>query len=341
MKLRIATRKSELALTQTRWVASKIWEHAPEVDIEEVHIVTKGDRVTDKPLAAIGGKGLFISEVEAAVSRGEADLAVHSLKDVPGDVELAEGMDIVCTPEREDPRDVLLTRDGSKLDELSAGARVGTTSLRRVAQLHAQRPDLAYVTLRGNVGTRLRRLEEGKYDAIVLAAAGLKRLGLLEGRAHELLPIETCLPAVGQGTLALEARADDSSVRELVAPLEHGPSRLRMEAERALLKKLEGSCRVPMAGHGLLFDDGARLSLHAMVADVDGDKILNAGADCFFQGRSQAEKVTEARALGEELAATLIEQGARELMREAEAAVLRRESQGNGSGPKGGYGWNG
>lgn len=341
MKIRIATRKSELALTQTRWVAARIWEHAPEVDIEEVHIVTKGDRITDKPLAAIGGKGLFISEVEAAVSRGEADLAVHSLKDVPGDVELAEGMAIVCTPEREDPRDVLLTRSGEPLNGLTAGASVGTTSLRRVAQLHAQRPDLAYVTLRGNVGTRLRKLDEGKYDAIVLAAAGLKRLGLLEGRKHEFMPIEICLPAVGQGTLALEARADDERIKELVAPLEHGPSRLCMEAERALLKKLEGSCRVPMAGHARLFDDGGRLSLQAMVADVDGDRILNVSSDRFFEGRSEADRIAEAVALGQELAATLIEQGARELMREAEAAVLRRESQGNGSGPKGGYGWSG
>src|SRR5690606_26347984 len=159
-----------------------------DVEIEEVHVTTQGDKVLDKPLASIGGKGLFVSEVEAIVARGDADLAVHSLKDVPGDVELAEGMSLLCLPEREQANDVLITADGAELDALPAGAKVGTTSLRRTAQLKARRPDLRFETLRGNVGTRLARLDEGKFDAIVLAAAGLRRLALLDGRPHWVIP---------------------------------------------------------------------------------------------------------------------------------------------------------
>ncbi|MFK8000978.1 MAG: hydroxymethylbilane synthase [Polyangiales bacterium] len=322
MKIRIATRKSKLALWQTRYVAATIKEHHPDVEVEEIHVVTQGDKIQDKPLYEVGGKALFVSEVEAYVVRGEADLAVHSLKDVPGDVTLAEGCDLLCLPEREDPRDVLLTRDGEELMGLVAGSRVGTTSLRRTTQIKAQRPDLAFATLRGNVDTRLRKLDEGGYDAIILAAAGLKRLGLLEGRKYQFLSEEMCLPAVGQGTLAIEGRVD-SGLREVLACLEHPPTRIRTEAERALLLALQGSCRVPIAGHATLHDDGKRLTLNAMVGGIHGERLLSAGSDIFFKGRTDEERGEEARALGVEVAEGLIARGARELMAEAVAATHR------------------
>jgi hydroxymethylbilane synthase len=329
MKLRVATRRSNLALTQMRAFTSQLTALHPHVTIEEVHVSTLGDRVTDRPLAAIGGKGLFISEVEACVSRGEADFAVHSLKDVPGDVELAEGMALVCLPEREDPRDVLLTRDGVDLMSLSAAARVGTTSLRRVAQLRIQRPDLHYATLRGNVETRLSKLDSGEFDAIVLAAAGLRRLNLLETRAHQLLDREVCLPAVGQGTLAIEAREDNHALRDLIAPLEHATTRLVTEAERALLRSLQGSCRVPMAGHAVLDAESGRLRLDGFVGGVDRDETLTGCSEIYLKGRTPQARAEEAQALGREVAEGLIERGAQRLMREAEAAVLRRERTSN------------
>lgn len=322
--IRIATRRSQLALWQTRWVAEHIRAQDPSVTVEEVHVVTEGDRVTDKPLHMVGGKGLFVSEVEAYVARGEADLAVHSLKDVPGDIDLAEGCDLICVPQREDPRDVLLTRDGTDLMSLPAGARVGTVSPRRVCQLRGHRPDLAYETLRGNVPTRLARLDAGDFDAIVLAAAGLRRLGLLDGRPHELLSTETCLPAVGQGTLAIEGRADDERMRALLAPLEHAPTRLVTTAERAMLRRLQGSCRVPIAGFAELVDGGRRLRLRAMVGDPDGERRLSASSDVYLEGRNHAARVAEAQRLGEEVADALIARGSRELMRQAEAASARR-----------------
>ncbi|MFW6052135.1 MAG: hydroxymethylbilane synthase [Myxococcota bacterium] len=332
MKLRIATRRSQLALTQTRWVAACIREHHPEVQIEEVRVETKGDRIQDRPLTAVGGKGLFVAEVEAVLVAGDADLAVHSLKDVPGDTDLAEGFDIVCVPPREDPRDLLLTGDGSELDALEAGTRVGTTSLRRVCQLRARRPDLAYATLRGNVDTRLRKLDEGQYGAIVLAAAGLRRLGLLSGRPHWPIPPEVCLPAVGQGTLAIEGRADDARLRHLLAPLEHPPSRIVTEAERTMLRRLQGSCRVPIGGHARRSRDDQRLSLEGLVGSLDGDQMLQAGSERYLTGRRHEDHVAAARELGDEVAEQLIGRGARRLMREAEAAVMRSERHGNGGG---------
>src|SRR5688500_8816083 len=202
VKVRIATRGSKLALVQTRWVAARIREHNPGIEIEEVVIVTKGDKITDVPLAKIGGKGLFVVDVEDAITQGRADIAVHSMKDVPA--HLAEGLGIVCVPEREDPRDVLITREGGELDDLTAGTQVGTGSLRRVCQLRQRRPDLAYVPMRGNVDTRLRKLAEGEVGAIVLAAAGLNRLGLAGSVKLAAIPAGTCLPAVGQGALAIE-----------------------------------------------------------------------------------------------------------------------------------------
>lgn len=328
VKIRIATRRSQLALTQTRWVASELRRTRPDLEVEEIHVVTEGDRVTDKPLYQIGGKGLFVSEVEAYVARGEAELAVHSLKDVPGDVEPAPGLGLLCFPLREDPHDVLLTRDGEELMDLRAGARIGTTSLRRVTQLRAQRPDLAFATLRGNVETRLRRLDEGDFDAIVLAAAGLRRLGLLEGRKHVMMSPELCLPAVGQGTLALEGRLDDTSLAELLAPLEDPDTRIVTEAERAFLRTLEGSCRVPIAGHARL-SAGSQLSMVGLVGDVEGERTLRASSDVWLKARDRSGRIEEACALGRAVAQELVDAGARELMRQAEAATFRREKTGN------------
>lgn len=325
-RIRIATRRSKLALWQTRYVTAALKAADPSVEVEEIHVVTQGDKVQDKPLYKVGGKALFVSEVEAYVVRGEAELAVHSLKDVPGDVALADGMDFLCIPEREDPRDVLLTRDGEELMGLTAGARIGTTSLRRTTQLAAQRPDLAFATLRGNVDTRLRKLDDGEYDAIVLAAAGLRRLGLLEGRPYQILSREICLPAVGQGTLAIEGRVDDEVCTRLLSALEHTPTRLVTEAERAMLMTLQGSCTVPIAGHAQLLDDGKRLSLQGLVGDIEGKQLLSACSDVFLEARDLAGRRGEARALGEEVAQGLIDRGARELMAQAEATIARQSN---------------
>ncbi len=322
-KLRIATRRSLLALTQTRWVARRLQEFNPGLEVEEVHVVTQGDKVQDKPLHMVGGKGLFVSEVEAYVARDEADIAVHSLKDVPGDIPLAEGMDLLCLPEREDPRDVLITREGIGLMDLTAGDRIGTTSLRRVSQLSVERPDLNYRTLRGNVDTRIERLMKGDFDAIVLAASGLNRLSKLSEVPHSFLEPQVCLPAVGQGTLAIEGRANREELRALLAPLEHDETRLVTEAERALLMALQGSCRVPMAGHATLEDGGHRIHLQALVADPEGKKSLHVSMDARMTARDQIGKRKEASALGEAVADALLQRGARQLMQEAEAAVLR------------------
>ena len=323
-RVRIATRASRLALWQTRHVAEKLRAAHPDITVEEVEVVTQGDRVQDKPLYMVGGKALFVSEVERLVAEGHADLAVHSLKDVPGDQEPAEGLGLIAFPERGDPRDVLISQEGLDLMSLGAGARVGTTSLRRAAQLGSHRPDLAYVTLRGNLETRLRKLQEGHYDAIVLAAAGMQRLGYLEKWKHQVLPTDTCLPAVGQGTLAIEGSTSDPAIAELVGCLEDPDTRLVTEAERAMLVALEGSCRVPIAGHARLLDGGHRLSMRGLVGDIDGTKLLTSSQDVFFESRDHAGRIEEAKRCGLEVAEGLIARGARDLMRQAEATILQR-----------------
>lgn len=312
MKLRIATRRSALALVQTRWVAAELRRRNPGLEIDEVHVVTTGDKVLDVPLAQIGGKGLFVSEVEATLADGRADLAVHSMKDVP--TELAAGLEIVCIPKREDPRDALVSLDGAELDALEAGSRVGTSSLRRVLQLRARRNDLAYETLRGNVDTRLRRLEEGRFRAIVLASAGLRRLGLID-RPHVLLSTEQCLPAVGQGALAIEARIDDEATRALLAPLEDRATRLCVEAERTFLRDLEGGCQIPIAAHAHF--DGGRLALDAIVGAADGAEIVSAGSEAYTSSTS----LHDAHRLGHEVAAEIIARGGRALVEAARALV--------------------
>ncbi len=318
MKIRIATRKSPLALAQTRWVGERIREHRPDVEIEEVHLVTEGDRVLDKPLASVGGKGLFVTEVEAALSDGRAELAVHSMKDVPET--LAEGMALVAIPEREDPRDVLVSRHGGDLFSLEAGARVGTSSLRRCVQLHRERNDLAFAVLRGNVGTRLRKLDEGEVQAAVLALAGLRRLGLDEDLETQgklsVLPIETSIPAVGQGALGIEAREGDAALLAILAPLEHRATRIAVEAERAFLRHLHGSCTTPVAAHARVHE--GRFRIDAMVGALDGSCVLVASDDEVLDPR---DPLTAARAMGVAIAERLLAQGAAELVASARASA--------------------
>lgn len=322
MKLRIATRGSNLALVQTRWVGAQLQVHFPELGIEEVHVKTEGDRIQDRPLAQVGGKGLFVSEVEAVVVRGEADFAVHSLKDVPGDVPLAEGMGILSVPVREDPRDVLVTVDGSDLASLKRGARVGTTSRRRMVQLQRQRPDLGFVPLRGNIETRVRKLNEGQCDAIVLAAAGLARTGVLAKTPHVVLPPDVCLPAVGQGALAIEGALADEALCARLKSIEDQTSRIQITAERAMLQKLEGNCHSSIAGHASVGD--GRLKLEAMVASYDGDQMLSATADRYLDLGS-ADAIARAHELGEEVADHLLSRGARDLIRQAELAAVQNQ----------------
>lgn len=320
MKIRIATRKSELALIQTRWVAAHIQKAHPEVQVEEVHVVTQGDKILDRPLMNIGGKGLFVSEVEACLADGRADLAVHSMKDVPG--ELADGLDILCVPEREDPRDVIVSPDGEELDGLVAGTKVGTSSLRRTAQLRSRRPDLHFASIRGNVGTRIGKMESGEFGAVILALAGLNRLGLTDRPMHVLSP-EWCIPAIGQGALAIEGRADDDRTRSLLSHMEHEATRLAVVAERAFLGKLEGNCKSPIAGHAKLTDGGNRVSLDGMVASLGGERILTGASTRTFAGRDPHARLADAKDLGLEVAENLIESGADKLIREAMAAAER------------------
>jgi len=318
VKVRIATRKSPLALAQTRWIAERIRKHRPDVEIEEVAVVTKGDRVIDKPLAKIGGKGLFISEVEATLLDGRADLAVHAMKDVPD--ELADGLALLCIPEREDPRDALVSPEGVELSELPRGATVGTSSLRRSCQLRAARPDLAFAVLRGNVGTRLSKMDRGDYDAIVLAYAGIRRLGLDRDRALWPIPPETSIPAVGQGALGVEARADDRDLLELLKPLEHAASRLAVEAERAYLGRLEGSCTTPLAAYARFDDDGqTRMRMDGMVGSVDGETVLSASVDGYVDAPDHAARLQKAWQMGLELAEQQLDRGAADLIAEAKA----------------------
>ena len=269
--LRIATRKSPLAVWQAEHVAAALRAAHPGLAVELVGMTTKGDKILDTPLAKIGGKGLFVKELEQGMLDGRADIAVHSMKDVP--VELPEGLHLPVIMEREDPRDAFVSNRWASLEELPAGARVGTASLRRQCQLMELRPDLEYLPLRGNVNTRLKKLDAGEYDVIILAAAGLLRLGLA-GRIRALLYPAQSLPAIGQGAIGIECRVDDDRVNELIAPLHHRPTALRVAAERAMNERLEGGCQVPIAGHAVLEED--ELWLRGLVGSLDGRTILRA-----------------------------------------------------------------
>ncbi|MEZ4439382.1 MAG: hydroxymethylbilane synthase [Polyangiaceae bacterium] len=288
--LRLATRKSMLALAQARAYADTLTKEG-DLSIEEVHVVTSGDKFVDRPLQALGGKGLFIKEIEEALLEGRADFAVHSIKDVPA--ELAEGLTLVSIPMREDPRDVLVSKSGAPLAELPKGAKVGTSSLRRKCMLHRSRPDLEIGPLRGNVDTRLRKLEEGEVDAIVLAYAGLRRLGLGD-RATEVLDPEVMLPAVGQGALGIECRAGDDEVAARIVKTQDPETRLRVTAERAFMAAVGGSCQLPVAAYAER--DGDELWLRAMLADADGSRPR------FAERRTPwSDDVEAAAALGHEL----------------------------------------
>ncbi len=298
----LGMRGSRLAVWQAEWVQARLRESAPDVTVTLRRIKTSGDQILDVPLATIGGKGLFVKEIEDALLQGEIDLAVHSMKDVP--TVLPEGLEIVCVPVREDPRDALISREGRPLDRLPQGARVGTSSLRRQAQLLHRRPDLKIEMLRGNLDTRLRKLRDGEFDAIVLAAAGLKRMGWAE-QITEYLPSEVSLPAIGQGALGLEGRRDDAFVRGILAALDHRPTRTAVTAERALLERLEGGCQVPIAAHATL--SGERLRLDGLVASVDGRRLV----------RDSVEgPVADARELGTRLAEQLLRQGGETILNE-------------------------
>lgn len=298
--IRVATRGSLLALTQTGWVVDRLREANPDLTFETQTFKTVGDTVLDRALSQIGDKGLFTKELEAALLDGRADLAVHSLKDLPS--ELPDGLVLGCVPEREDPRDVVITRDGTAFADLPPGAQVGTSSLRRVAQLRAQRPDLNFVPIRGNVDTRLRKLSEGQVDALVMAAAGLHRAGFAD-RITEYLDPEYCLPAPGQGALAIEIRAADARIGQVVSRIHHMPTALEVMAERAILGRLDGGCQVPIGAHAVF--DGGLLHVEGLIAATDGSRVIRYAAE---------GDAGRARSLGVEVADWLLDHGGREIL---------------------------
>lgn len=300
--VRIATRKSKLALWQAHHVRDELRRLHPGLEVELVGMTTQGDRIQDAPLAKLGGKGLFVKELEQGMLSGQADIAVHSLKDVPA--ELPDGLHIAVILPREDPRDAFVSHKYGALDELPAGARVGTSSLRRQCQLAELRADLEIRALRGNVDTRLGKLDAGEYKAIVLASAGLRRLGL-EDRIRQPLSPETMLPAVGQGAIGIECRQDDDRIHELLAPLDHAHTHTRVRAERAFNRRLEGGCQVPIAGHAELEQDV--IVLRGLVGRPDGSEMVHG----VISGRPQ-----DAEELGRVLAEDLLSRGADRILRE-------------------------
>lgn len=294
--VRIATRKSALALWQAEYVKAKLEHFHPGLQVELVPMSTQGDKILDTPLAKIGGKGLFVKELETAMLEGRADIAVHSMKDVP--VEFPDGLMLSVICEREDPRDAFVSNTYQSLADLPLGAVVGTSSLRRQCQLKALRPDLVIRDLRGNVNTRLAKLDAGEFDAIILAAAGLIRLGFA-ARIASYIEVEQSLPANGQGAVGIECRTDDPVMHALLAPLEHSPTRYAVLAERAMNRKLQGGCQVPIGAFAV--HQGDALWLRGLVGQLDGSEILRADVK---------GPATQAEALGEQLAQLLLDQGA-------------------------------
>ncbi|MGH7773321.1 MAG: hydroxymethylbilane synthase [Candidatus Binatia bacterium] len=297
--IRIGTRGSKLALAQVGWVRRKLEERYPGLEVETVTIKTSGDRFLNTPIKAIGGKGIFVKEIEEALLRKEIDLAVHSMKDLP--TEIPFGLTVAAIPEREDPRDVLVSVDRKPLEALPSGARVGTGSLRRRAQILHYRHDLSLLSVRGNIDTRLKKLDQGEVDALIMAVAGLRRIGQ-EERASEYLAPEICLSAVAQGALGLESRDGDPVIDE-VAFLHHLPTALEVMAERGFLKRLGGGCQIPVGACAWMSGDQIRLM--GVVADVDGRKLF----------RGEISGPTEkAEKLGQELAERLLRKGAEEVL---------------------------
>jgi len=292
-RLRIGTRASQLALWQANWTKSELEHRYPGIQVELVKIKTMGDKILDVPLAQVGGKGLFVKEIEEAMLRGEIDLAVHSMKDVP--TEFPDGLGLVVTTMREDPRDAFIS-DGITFRELRQGARIGTSALRRQAQLLKARPDLEMVIIRGNVETRIRKLKEDNLDAVILAAAGMNRLGF-SNLITELLDVDFSIPAIGQGALGLECRLDDHATIEALAFLNHADTAAAVAAERALLKRCEGGCQVPIAAHGTV--NTTNLTLVGFIASVDGrqtvrDSISGASEDAVKLGCELADRLLAA-----------------------------------------------
>lgn len=300
--VRIATRKSALALWQAEYVKARLEHFHPGLVVELVPMSTKGDKILDTPLAKIGGKGLFVKELEQAMLEGRADIAVHSMKDVP--VDFPEGLELHTICEREDPRDAFVSNQYKHISELPAGAVVGTSSLRRQCQIREARPDLVIKDLRGNVNTRLAKLDAGEYDAIILAAAGLIRLEMPE-RIASFVSVEESLPANGQGAVGIECRSNDARIQGLLAPLEHAETRARVLSERAMNRRLEGGCQVPIGAYAELQQD--QLYLRGLVGAVDGSQILRA---------ELTGDITNAEALGIELAEALLAQGADSILAE-------------------------
>ncbi len=298
MKIKIGTRKSKLALWQANYIKEKLQEKGHTVEL--VLITTSGDKILDVPLAKIGGKGLFVKEIEEALLRREIDMAVHSLKDVP--MVLPEGLTLGAITERENPFDVLISKDNLTLENLPEGAKVGTSSLRRTVQIKRKRPDLKVESLRGNVDTRIRKLQDGLYDAIVLAYAGVKRMGF-ESMITQVL--EDFIPAVGQGSLAIEVREGDRDILDIVSFLDHEESRVSALCERAFLRKLEGGCQVPIGCFAKVYDE--TVTLKAFISDLEG-KI-------FMEGEKSGKK-DEAQKVGEELALELLSRGGDKILRE-------------------------
>ncbi len=300
LMIRIATRKSPLALWQAEFVKAELEKFHSELTVELVPMSTKGDKILDTPLAKIGGKGLFVKELENALLEGRADIAVHSMKDVPMEFPVGLGLEVIC--EREDPYDALVSNQYSSLHELPQGAIVGTSSLRRQCQLRAKRPDLDIRDLRGNLGTRLGKLDNGEYDAIILAAAGLIRLNMPE-RIAERINRNIILPAGGQGAIGIECRSNDTATRRLLAPLNHPATAVRVKAERAVNNHLQGGCQVPIGAFAEI--DENDITINALVGAVDGSQIIQ---------RHISGPVDRAEALGIEIAEQLLNAGAEELL---------------------------
>ncbi len=299
--LKIATRQSPLALWQAEHVKSRLEAIHPELEVVLVKMTTKGDQILNSPLSKIGGKGLFIKELEVGMLEGKADIAVHSMKDVP--YEIPDGFELGAILERENPFDAFVSNDFASIDDLPQGAKVGTCSQRRIVQLKDRRPDLEILDLRGNVNTRLQKLDDGEFDAIILACAGLIRLGF-EQRIKQQIPADLSLPAVGQGAVGIEIRAGDVEVMKLIEPLIDVDTSIRVSAERAMNARLEGGCSVPIAGFATL--ESGELSITGMVGNVDSGEMIK---------QSVAGKPLAAEALGVELADKLLALGAREILK--------------------------
>jgi hydroxymethylbilane synthase len=309
-RISIGTRGSKLALWQAEWVKSELKRIYPDLEIELNKIKTTGDKILDVPLAQVGGKGLFVKEIEEALLRHEADIAVHSMKDVPTEFPDSLYLAVIC--KREDPRDAFISRIRNsqfaicKFKDLPDGAKIGTSSLRRSCQLLNIRPDLKIEQLRGNLDTRLKKLDEGHFDAIILAAAGVKRLGL-QSRITEILPFEISLPAIGQGAIGIECRIVDRSINNLIAPLNHPETSICVKAERAFLKQLEGGCQVPIAAYARIVSQDSKLIMDGLVGSITGDRIIKG----HIEGSPE-----HAESLGVTLAEDILSRGAKEILDE-------------------------